>query len=146
VVLLVDHDRDALVAVDRDAARALATGELAADQVALDEHRALELVDRVEVDDRELFGQARLAEPLHDEVEQLARLRFGQARREAEALQVARQPRARADRDVVLGAGALQPRAGAELGRLVAARLAHGRAPSPRSARRRSSRSRAASS
>jgi hypothetical protein len=47
VVLLVEHDRDRLLGVDRDAARAAARRQFTADQVALDQHRELEFVDRV---------------------------------------------------------------------------------------------------
>ena len=42
VVLLVDHDRDVFLRADGDAARAFAVGELAGDELALDEELAVE--------------------------------------------------------------------------------------------------------
>ena len=54
VVFLVDHDGDVFQRADGDAARAVAGGQLAGDELALDQELAVEVGQAVDVEVREL--------------------------------------------------------------------------------------------
>ena len=103
VVLLVGHDRDVLARVDGDAARALAGGQLAADEVPLDEAPAVDLGKVVDLEPAEVLvgqgGKDGRAEVVL-EVALLVRL---QAREERTPGDVARKAHPRREDDIALG-------------------------------------------
>ena len=110
MVLLVDHDRDVLLRSNRDAARTFAVGELARDELALDQELAVELGEGVDVE----VGQLELAglDGRSDVRLDLAFFSPAGAVGKGEVGQVAGQADPRAHHDVALGSGAAKPLAG----------------------------------
>ena len=110
VVFLVDHDGDVLLRADGDAAGAVAAGELAGDELALDQELAVECVHGVDVEERQIEVAA-----IDGRLEVLLDLRLlttaGPAG-EREIGEVARQADPGAHHDVALGASAAKPFAG----------------------------------
>src|SRR5262245_11040661 len=107
MVLLVDHYRDVLKRADGDAAWPFAAGELARDDLTLDQELPIERGEAVDVDvgKLELGVGERRAEMSLD-------LRFlapAGTVREWEIGEVSGQPDPRAHHDVTLGAGPPQP-------------------------------------
>ena len=107
MVFLVDHHAEAFLLIhDEAAARALG-GELAADEVALDEDL---FVQRREVIHRGSEVRRKLRQALHsglDRLEHAEAVGLLGPRREGLLLEVARQPHAAGHDDAVLRAGAL---------------------------------------
>jgi hypothetical protein len=128
VILLVEHQRDALRLVVRGGTRSFGGGELTADEVALDEDLAVEFGQRRELDDAQRLGQSELPDLLDQVGAELLGLLAVEEAREAVAEQVACEADPRADREVAVRPGAPQPLPEREVGR-DRRQLAQGSAP-----------------
>ena len=109
VVLLVDHQADLLAAIDRHAPRALGLGELAADELPLDEELAVDFLQPADVDVLELPAHRRGGNPLVQEPLDVGPVLLGGSADERVVGHVAGQPDAAAHDDVRFRPGAAQP-------------------------------------